>query len=77
VVAERRVDAVERTYMRWILAMQIQLDEIASMTPEQHLQTLLAYVAGILAAAERYLTAGNPGPARNRGHDSPATGSPR
>ena len=51
VVAERRVRAVvERTYMLRILAAQIQPDEVAEMTPEQHLQAFVAYVAGMLTA---------------------------
>jgi hypothetical protein len=66
VVAERRVRAVvERTYMLRILAAQIQPDEVAEMTPEQHLQAFVAYVAGMLTAAERYLTTGIPDPARD------------
>jgi hypothetical protein len=66
VVAERRVRAVvERTYMLRILAAQIQPDEVAEMTPEQHLQAFVAYVAGMLTAAERYLTTGTPDPARD------------
>ncbi|MHB1784263.1 MAG: helix-turn-helix domain-containing protein [Acidimicrobiales bacterium] len=66
VVAERRVRAVvERTYMLRILAAQIQPDEVAAMTPEQHLQSFVAYVAGMLADAERYLTTGTPDPARD------------
>jgi hypothetical protein len=66
VVAERRVRAVvERTYMLRILAAQIQPDEVAAMTPDQHLQAFVAYVAGMLTAAERYLTSGTPDPARD------------
>jgi hypothetical protein len=66
VAAERRVRAVvERTYMLRILAAQIQPDEVAEMTPEQHLQAFVAYVAGMLTAAERYLTTGTPDPAHD------------
>jgi hypothetical protein len=66
VVAERRVRAVvERTYMLRVLAAQIQPDEVAAMTPEQHLQAFVAYVAGMLTDAERYLTTGTPDPARD------------
>jgi AcrR family transcriptional regulator len=61
VVAERRVRAVvERTYTLRTFAAQIQPDEVIAMTPEQHLQALIAYVAGLLADAERYLTSGTP-----------------
>ncbi|EQD46390.1 Bacterial regulatory protein, ArsR domain protein, partial [mine drainage metagenome] len=66
VVAERRVRAVvERTYMLRTFAAQIQPDEVIAMTPEQHLQALIAYVAGLLADAERYLTSGTPDLARD------------
>ena len=66
VVAERRVRAVvERTYMLRVSAAQIQPDEVATMTPEQHLQAFVAYVAGMLTDAERYLTTGAPDPLRD------------
>jgi AcrR family transcriptional regulator len=66
VVAERRVRAVvERTYMLRILAAQIQPNEVAAMTPEQHLQAFVAFVAGMLSDAERYLMTGSPDPARD------------
>lgn len=66
VVAERRVRAVvERTYMLRTVAAQIQPDEVAAMTPEQHLQAFTAYVAGMLSDAERYLRTGTPDPARD------------
>jgi AcrR family transcriptional regulator len=66
VVAERRVRAViERTYILRILAAQIQPDEAAAMTPEQHLEAFMAYVAGMLVDAERYLMTGEPDPLRD------------
>jgi AcrR family transcriptional regulator len=66
VVAERRVRAVvERTYMLRTVAAQIQPDEVAAMSPEQHLQAFIAYVAGMLSDAERYLMTGTPDPARD------------
>jgi hypothetical protein len=66
VVAERRVRAViERTYMLRNTAAQIQPDEVAAMTPEQHLQAFIAYVAGMLSDAERYLKTGTPDPIRD------------
>ena len=59
VVAERRVrGAVERTYTLRLLAAQIQPGEVAAMTPEQHMQAFTAYVAGMLADADRYLASG-------------------
>jgi helix-turn-helix protein len=56
VVAERRVrGAVERTYTLRLLAAQIQPGEAAAMTAEEHMQAFMAYVAGMLADADRYL----------------------
>jgi len=67
VVAERRVrGAVERTYMLRLHAAQIQPDQLAAMTPEQHAQGFMAFVAGLLADFDRYLTAGTPDPAQDR-----------
>jgi DNA-binding transcriptional ArsR family regulator len=61
VAAERRVrGAVERTYVLRTIAAQIQPGELAAMSPEQHLAAFMAYVAGMLADAERYLTTGTP-----------------
>ena len=66
IVAERRVRAVvERTYMLRTVAAQMQPDEVAAMSPEQHLQAFIAYVAGMLSDAERYLMTGTPDPARD------------
>ena len=66
VVAERRVRAVvERTYMLRTVAAQILPDEVAAMSSEQHLQAFIAYVAGMLSDAERYLMTGTPDPARD------------
>ena len=66
VVAERRVRAVvERTYMLRPLAAQVLPDEVAAMTPEQHLAAFMAYVAAMLADVERYLMTGTPDPERD------------
>ncbi|MGH7861604.1 MAG: helix-turn-helix domain-containing protein [Candidatus Dormibacteraceae bacterium] len=65
VVDERRVrGAVERTYTLRLLAAQIQPDEVAAMTPDQHAQAFMAYVAGLLGDFDRYL-AGAPDPGRD------------
>jgi hypothetical protein len=65
-VAERRVrGAVERTYTLRLLASQIQPGEIAAMTPEEHAQAFMAYVAGLLADFDRYLASGPPDPVRD------------
>jgi len=59
VVAERRVrGAVERTYTLRLFAAQIQPGEAAAMTAEEHMQAFMAYVAGMLADADRYLASG-------------------
>lgn len=66
VVAERRVRAVtERTYTLRAQAAQIQPDEIAQMTPDEHLSAFVAYVAGMLADAERYFDSTNVDPVRD------------
>jgi hypothetical protein len=66
VVAERRVrGAVERTYVLRLAAASIGLDEIAAMSIEDHRQAFLAYVAGLMAAADRYLQRENVDPLRD------------
>ncbi|MFI5064589.1 MAG: helix-turn-helix domain-containing protein [Streptosporangiales bacterium] len=56
VVAERRVrGAVERTYVLRLAAARVRLDEVASMTAEDHRQMFMAFTAGLLAAFDRYL----------------------
>jgi len=66
VVAERRVrGAVERTYMLRLFAARIGPDEARAMSAEEHSQAFMAYVAGMLADADRYLAAGQPDPARD------------
>ncbi len=55
VVAERRVrGATERTYVLRHAAAAILPDEAAEMSPEDHRQAFMAFVAGLLAAADRY-----------------------
>jgi hypothetical protein len=66
VVAEQRVrGALERTYVLRAAAAQLGPDEIAAMTPEDHRRAFMAFVAGLLAEADRYLTSGDPDPARD------------
>jgi DNA-binding transcriptional ArsR family regulator len=56
VVSERRVrGALERTYVLRLAAARIGPDEIASMSADDHRQAFMAFVAGLLAAADRYL----------------------
>lgn len=55
VVAERRVrGAVERTYVLRLANAVIGLNEAASMSVEDHRQAFMAFVAGLLADADRY-----------------------
>lgn len=66
VVAERRVrGAVERTYTLRLFAARISPEEARRMSPEEHAQAFMVYVAGMLADADRYLAAGQPDPARD------------
>ena len=47
VVAGRQVRAtIERTYLLRVYAAQLQPDEIAAMTLDDHADAFLAYVAG-------------------------------
>jgi DNA-binding transcriptional ArsR family regulator len=56
VVAERRVRATtERTYALRMYAAQMQPDEIAAMTFDEHVNAFLAYVAGLLGDFDRYI----------------------
>ncbi len=56
VVAERRVrGTVERTYVMRLAAARVRLDEVASMTAEDHRQMFMAFTAGLLADFDRYL----------------------
>ena len=57
VVSERRVrGALERTYVLRLAAATINLDELERMTREDHRQAFMAFVAGLLAAFDRYLS---------------------
>jgi DNA-binding transcriptional ArsR family regulator len=56
VVAEQRVrGTIERTYALRLSAAQVDPDELASMTTEDHRQAFTAFTAGLLADFERYL----------------------
>jgi len=66
VVAEQRVrGAVERTYVLRTAAALLNPDEIAAMTPDDHRHAFMAFVAGLLAEADRYLSTGTPDPVRD------------
>ena len=56
VVAKRRVRAVtERTYTLRMYAAQMQPEEIAAMTLDEHVNAFLAYIAGLLGDFDRYI----------------------
>ena len=66
VVAERRVRGItERTYTLRLFAAQLQPDEIAAMSTEEHASAFLAYVAGLLGDFDRYLATGPEDPGRD------------
>jgi hypothetical protein len=56
VVAERRVRATtERTYALRMYAAQMQPDEIAAMSLDEHVNAFVAYIAGLLGDFDRYI----------------------
>lgn len=66
VVGEQRVrGAVERTYVLRAQAARISPNDIAQMTPAEHRQTFLAFVAGLIGDFDRYLTRGDVDPVRD------------
>ena len=66
VVSERRVrGALERTYILRSAAARISLQEVAAMTPDEHRQAFLAFVAGLIGDVDRYLARGDVDPPRD------------
>ena len=66
VVAERRVrGAVERTYVLRLTAASMNPDDVAAMTADDHRQAFMAFVAGLLGDADRYLARGDIDPVRD------------
>ena len=60
VVSERRArGALERTYVLRVTAANIGLDELASMSPDEHRHAFMAFVAALLADFDRYLASGD------------------
>jgi hypothetical protein len=56
IVSERQVrGATERTYVLRPSAARVNSKEIAEMTPDQHRQAFLAFVAGLVGDFDRYL----------------------
>jgi Helix-turn-helix domain len=59
VVSERQVrGAVERTYVLRTSAATVNLKEVSEMTPDQHRQAFMAFIAGLVGDFERYLAGG-------------------
>ena len=66
VVAERRVrGAVERTYVLRVAAAVIDPGEVSAMSADEHRQAFMAFVAGLLADADRYLAREDADPVRD------------
>jgi Helix-turn-helix domain len=66
VVAERRVrGALERTYVLRVSAARISADKVATMSREEHRQAFLAFVAGLISDADRYLARDHIDPLRD------------
>jgi DNA-binding transcriptional ArsR family regulator len=60
VVGERRVrGTVERTYELAVTSALIDPDELAAMTPDQHRQAFMAFIAGLVADFDAYLARGD------------------
>ena len=60
VVAERRVrGAVERTYVLRLTAATVGLDQLATMTADDHRQAFMGFVAGLLGDFDRYVARGD------------------
>lgn len=67
VVHERRVrGATERTYRLHEAATAVTAEQAATMTPDQHRQGFLTFVAALLADFDRYLTTGDVDLGRDR-----------
>lgn len=67
VVAERKVrGTVERTYVLRLAAAAIGPDEVAAMSPDEHRQAFMAFVAALLADADRYLRRPDVDPIRDK-----------
>ncbi|MFH9980532.1 helix-turn-helix domain-containing protein [Streptomyces sp. NPDC017179] len=66
VVAERQVrGAVERTYVLRAAAAKMSADEVARMSPDDHRNAFMAFVAGLLDDVDRYLAREDVDPVRD------------
>lgn len=60
VVAERKIrGTVERTYVLRLVAASIGPDAAAAMSADEHRQAFMAFVAGLMADADRYFQRGD------------------
>ena len=60
VTGERRVrGALERTYELAVTSALVDREELAALSPEQHRQAFLAFVAALLADFDRYVARGD------------------
>ena len=60
VVAEQPVrGAVERTYALRVPAVVLTAEELATLSPDDHRQAFLAFVAGLVSAFDRYVDRGD------------------
>jgi len=60
VTAERQVrGTVERTYVLRLGAASIGPDDVDGMSPDEHRQAFMAYIAGLLGDFDRYLARGD------------------
>jgi hypothetical protein len=66
-VAQRKVrGTVEHTYVLRLAAASILPDEISAMSPAEHRQAFMAFVAGLMADADRYLRRPDLDPIRDK-----------
>jgi Helix-turn-helix domain len=60
VVSERRIrGALERTYVLRTSAATVDLDELATMTADEHRRMFLGFIAGLIGDFDRYLARGD------------------
>jgi hypothetical protein len=67
VVAERKVrGTVERTYVLRLAAASLSPEDVAAMSPQEHREAFMAFVAGLMADADRYLSRRDVDPIRDK-----------
>lgn len=66
VLSERRVrGALERTYVLRVTVAAMGPDDLAAMSADDHRQAFMAFVAGLLGDADRYLARADVDPVRD------------